>query len=196
MDRENILPYDGKAIYIPDFIEKDKIEDLFNQLNTEIAFKKDVVKIFGRIIETKRLTAFYSKDNISYKYSGIEKKGLAYTNSLNDIDKKIKEILNLDFNSCLANLYPKGEAAMSWHSDDEKEMDKSFPIASISLGAVRRFVFRHKKTKEKVNINLDDGSLLLMYPETQVHWQHALPISKKVTEPRINLTFRKILKAD
>ena len=81
---------------------------------------------------------------------------------------------------------------MGWHSDDEKEMEKDGVIASLSVGAERKFSFKHKITKEKIDIMLQSGSLLVMKGETQRYWLHQLPKTKKVDQPRINLTFRKL----
>ena len=81
---------------------------------------------------------------------------------------------------------------MGWHSDNEKELIKDGVIASVSLGAERKFSFRHKKTKEKIDMILRNGSLLVMKKQIQTHWMHQLPRSKKIKEQRINLTFRTI----
>ncbi|MFM7329457.1 MAG: alpha-ketoglutarate-dependent dioxygenase AlkB, partial [Bacteroidota bacterium] len=96
------------------------------------------------------------------------------------------------FNSCLCNLYHDGSESMGWHRDNEPELDPEASIASISLGADRRFYFRHRVTGEKISLLLDNGSLLLMRPPVQEHWEHQLPAMKRVQKPRINLTFRRI----
>jgi alkylated DNA repair dioxygenase AlkB len=96
------------------------------------------------------------------------------------------------YNSCLLNLYHTGEEGMAWHSDGEKELQKDGAIASLSFGAERKFSFKHKVTKEKIELWLQDGSLLVMKGTTQSHWLHRLPPTKKVLTPRINLTFRQI----
>ena len=98
------------------------------------------------------------------------------------------------FNSCLLNLYHSGDEGMSWHSDDEKDLEENSAIASLSLGAERKFSFRHKQSKETVALMLEHGSLLVMKDITQTHWHHQLPKTKKVTQPRINLTFRSMVK--
>jgi alkylated DNA repair dioxygenase AlkB len=96
------------------------------------------------------------------------------------------------FNSCLLNLYHSGEEGMAWHSDGEKDLKKNGAIASLSFGAERRFLFKHKETKQNVSVQLEKGSLLVMKGSTQTHWLHRLPPTKKVKTPRINLTFRTI----
>ena len=97
------------------------------------------------------------------------------------------------YNSCLLNLYHNGDEGMGWHSDAEKELKKNGAIASLSFGAERKFLFRHKQDKETISVFLENGSLLLMYGTTQTHWVHRMPPTKKVTSPRINLTFRTIV---
>jgi len=97
------------------------------------------------------------------------------------------------FNSCLLNLYHSGVEGMSWHSDNEKDLKKNSAIGSVSLGATRKFSFKHKRTKQTTSIILESGSLLMMKGTTQSHWQHRLPPTKKVSSPRINLTFRTIV---
>jgi alkylated DNA repair dioxygenase AlkB len=97
------------------------------------------------------------------------------------------------YNSCLLNLYHNGSEGMAWHSDGEKDLEPNGAIASMSFGAERKFAFKHKETKELININLARGSLLVMKGPTQNQWLHRLPPTKKVTSPRVNLTFRTIV---
>ena len=106
----------------------------------------------------------------------------------------LKEIIELKtgekFNSCLLNLYHNGNEGMGWHSDNEKELGEHPVIASLSLGAARKFLLKHNQTKQKIAIILESGSLLLMKGETQEKWIHSLPKTKIIQKPRINLTFR------
>lgn len=102
----------------------------------------------------------------------------------------VERIAGKRFNSCLLNLYHTGEEGMAWHGDDEKTLEPDGAIASLSLGAERKFSFRHRKTRETVSIRLEAGSLLVMHGATQTYWMHALPKTKKVMAPRVNLTFR------
>ena len=104
------------------------------------------------------------------------------------VEKESKET----YNSCLLNLYHSGDEGMAYHSDGEKMMKKNGAIASLSLGAERKFSFKHKETKQRIDIVLERGSLLVMKDETQKNWLHRLPPTKKVNSPRINLTFRTI----
>jgi alkylated DNA repair dioxygenase AlkB len=112
---------------------------------------------------------------------------------LNEIKNKVEQISKEKFNSCLLNLYHDGNEGMGWHSDDEKMIVPKSAIASVSFGAQRKFVFKHKKDKTQVSTILENGSLLVMKGETQIEWLHALPKSLKIKAARINLTFRMIV---
>jgi alkylated DNA repair dioxygenase AlkB len=105
-----------------------------------------------------------------------------------------EEISGETYNSCLLNLYHTGEEGMGWHSDGEKDLKKDGAIASMSFGAERKFAFKHKETKERVDIFLENGSLLVMKGITQSHWVHRLPPTKRIKTPRVNLTFRTIVR--
>jgi alkylated DNA repair dioxygenase AlkB len=172
---------------------KDEIETFFNQLTTEIAWENDEILIFGKKIITKRKAAWYGDKPFAYTYSHTTKIALPWTETLNKIKNKVEKISNEKFNSCLLNLYHDGNEGMGWHSDDEKMIVPKSAIASVSFGAPRKFVFKHKKDKTQVSTILENGSLLVMKGETQIEWLHALPKSLKIKTPRINLTFRTIV---
>ena len=110
---------------------------------------------------------------------------------------ELKELIEREtgehFNSCLLNLYHNGEEGMAWHSDGETDLKKDGAIGSLSFGAERKFAFKHKQSKAKVELVLEHGSLLVMKDATQTHWLHRLPPTKKVTAPRVNLTFRSMV---
>jgi alkylated DNA repair dioxygenase AlkB len=172
---------------------RDEIETLFNQLAEEIAWVNDEVLIFGKKIITKRKTAWYGEKPFAYTYSRKTKIALPWTDTLLEIKNKVEEISNEKYNSCLLNLYHDGNEGMGWHSDDEKMIAPKSAIASVSFGAPRKFVFKHKKDKTQVSTILENGSLLVMKGETQIDWLHSLPKSLKIKTPRINLTFRTIV---
>jgi len=115
---------------------------------------------------------------------------LPWNEHLLNLKAIIEERCHTRFNSCLLNLYDHGDQGMSWHSDDEKSLAMHAAIASVSFGAERRFCFKHKRTAQTAEIVLEHGSLLVMRDKTQTHWLHSIPKSKRITEPRINLTFR------
>jgi len=189
---ENILPFDGEVYYIKDFLPKDQLQGYFDKLYNEIYWKNDEVRLFGKKISTSRKTAWYGDNGSTYTYSKVSRTALPWTNTLSDLRNNIEDTIGETFNACLLNLYHNGLEGVGWHSDDEKELGREPVIASLSLGAERKFVFKHKRNSEKVEILLASGSLLIMKGTCQQHWVHSLPKSKKVLHPRINLTFRTI----
>ncbi|MAU16289.1 MAG: alpha-ketoglutarate-dependent dioxygenase AlkB [Muricauda sp.] len=189
---KNWLPKEGTVNYFGPIMESTEANRYFQKLWETIPWEHDEVKIFGKHITTKRKVAWYGEKPFRYTYSNSTKKALFWTPELLELKNLIEHLTKKTFNSCLLNLYHSGEEGMSWHSDDEKELKQDGAIASLSFGAERKFVFKHKITKEKVEIVLDHGSLLVMKGKTQTFWQHSLPPTKKVKTPRINLTFRTI----
>ena len=148
--------------------------------------------MFGKEIITKRKVAFYSDPSIAYTYASKTKIGLPWGDPLIKLKNMVESVTKQAYNACLLNLYHNGEEAMGWHCDNEKEIVANSSIASLSIGATRKFSFKHKVTKETISIQLENGSLLEMKGTIQSHWLHALPKSKKITESRINLTFRQM----
>lgn len=189
----NLLPQDGAADYYGKILPPAQAQHYLDCLLKQIEWRNDEATIFGRHIITKRKVAWYGDDNYAYKYSGHTRQALQWTIDLLELKSAVERITGTRFNSCLLNLYHDGEEGMAWHSDDEKTLQKDGSIASLSLGAERKFSFRHRVTQETISIQLEAGSLLVMRGATQTHWLHALPKSKKVRDPRINLTFRKML---
>ena len=188
----NLLPKDGIVLYYGNVLVKKEADLYYNLLSNHIKWKNDEVIIFGKRIVTKRKVAWYAEKPLQYSYSNITKTALLFTEELLKLKKIVENKTNETYNSCLLNFYHDGSEGMGWHSDAEKELKKNGAIASISLGAERKFTFKHKKTKETISLLLENGSLLLMKDETQYHWLHRLPTTKKIQMPRINLTFRTI----
>lgn len=189
---KNYLPYDGCAHYYGRILTQEEADFYFQTLLNTLKFQPDEVVIFGKKIITKREVAWYGYDELEYTYSHTTKKSHRWTRELLELKQKVEAVTQHQFNACLVNLYHDGSEGMSWHSDNEKDLENNSAIASLSLGAERRFMFKHKTTKEKVELRLQHGSLLIMKNETQHFWLHQVPISKKITTPRINLTFRSI----
>ena len=190
---QNLLPYDGEVFYHADFFSSQQSQDFLRILTNEIPWKHDEVVIFGKVIQTRRKVAWYADNAKPYTYSGRTKIGEAWTPTLLTIKNAIEAKAKVSFNGCLMNYYYDGNDGASWHADDEKSILPNSCIASISLGAARKFEFKNKHTLEKVSLELAPGSLLLMQGTTQSHWIHQLPKSKKITEPRLNLTFRQMI---
>lgn len=190
---DNLLPYDGIVHYHGKIFNPSIADDHQQLLFTEINWEHDEVMMFGKKIITKRKVAWYGDQPFDYTYSHVKKTALPWTPTLQAIKDKIEELSGETYNSCLLNLYHTGEEGMGWHTDDEKELKKDGAIASVSFGADRKFSFKHKTTQDKVEVFLENGSLLIMKGTTQAHWQHRLPPTNKVQSPRINLTFRTII---
>jgi alkylated DNA repair dioxygenase AlkB len=189
----NIINQDGEALYFPKAIPAEHLSHYFTELFNKISWEQDRVMMFGKEIITKRKVAFYSDPLISYTYSGKLKIGLPWSQELLIIKEMVESFTKVKYNACLLNLYHNGDESMGWHSDDEKEIIAESSIASLSIGAERKFSFKHKATKETISVLLENGSLLEMKGPIQQNWWHALPKSKKATEPRINLTFRQMI---
>lgn len=192
-ENQNLLPYDGEVFYYRNFISWNDSQELLKILTTEIPWKHDELVMFGKLIQTRRKVAWYADNSISYTYSGRTKVGLHWTPTLARLKSAIEEKLKTHFNGCLLNYYHDGQDGASWHADDEKSIQPKSCIASISLGAARKFDFKHKQTQEKISILLEPGSLLGMFGSTQENWIHQLPKTKKIQDPRLNLTFRQMI---
>jgi len=190
---ENLLPFDGTVIYHGKILKPGAAANYHNVLMDTIQWKNDEAVIFGKHIITKRKAAWYGDEGYLYTYSNTTKKALAWTSELLELKEMVEAITGTTFNSCLLNLYHNGDEGMAWHSDDESSLGKNTTIASLSFGAERKFSLKHKKGKETVSVILESGSLLVMKDTTQTNWLHSLPKSKKLTRPRINLTFRTIV---
>jgi alkylated DNA repair dioxygenase AlkB len=191
----NLLPFDGAADYYGRVLSPAESRYFLDCLLNCIEWRNDEAVIFGRHIITKRKVAWYGDQTYSYAYSGKVRDALSWTPELLELKSIVEKLVGRTFNSCLLNLYHTGDEGMAWHSDDEKTLEPDGAIASLSLGAERKFSFRHRKNRETISIQLEPGSLLVMHGVTQAHWMHALPKTKKVTAPRVNLTFRTMVVA-
>jgi alkylated DNA repair dioxygenase AlkB len=186
----NLLPFDGSADYYGRVLLAAESKHYLDCMLNRIEWRNDEAVIFGRHIITRRKVAWYGDQSYSYAYSGKIREALVWTPELLELKGRVERLIGKTFNSCLLNLYHNGDQGMAWHGDDEKTLEPDGAIASLSLGAERKFSFRHRATRETVSIQLETGSLLVMHGVTQTHWMHALPKTKKVMLPRVNLTFR------
>ncbi len=189
---KNLLPKDGTVNYYGKLLKDEEANHFFKTLLNTIEWRNDEAIIFGKKIITKRKVAWYGEKPFEYTYSNTTKLALNWTKDLLDLKTKVESETGETFNSCLLNLYHNGNEGMAWHSDAEKDLKKNGAIASLSFGAERKFAFKHKETKEKIDLILEHGSLLVMKDITQTHWLHRLPPTKLIQSPRINLTFRTI----
>jgi alkylated DNA repair dioxygenase AlkB len=188
----NLLPNDGTVHYYGKVFCKEKSDFYYDYLFNQIPWENDEAVIFGKLILTKRKVAWFGERAFEYTYSNRTKYARIWTPELLELKQKCEEISGETYNSCLLNLYHDGSEGMAYHSDGEKDLKKHGAIASLTFGAERKFLFKHKISKEKVEIFLENGSLLLMKGTTQDHWMHRLPPTTKVKTPRVNLTFRTI----
>lgn len=189
---KNWLPKDGTVNYYGKLFSCKEADSYLEKLLGTIEWQNDEALIFGRKIITKRKVAWYGEKSFEYTYSNITKHALPWTKELLELKTVIEKETGETFNSCLLNLYHTGDEGMAWHSDGEADLKKNGAIASLTLGAERKFAFRHKQTKEKVELVLEHGSLLVMKDTTQDNWLHRLPPTRRITAPRVNLTFRTI----
>ncbi len=186
---------DADVSFIDGFFSESLANRLFEQLITTTNWQQDTITIYGKKHLVPRLTAWYGDADKPYTYSGIQMNPKPWTIALNEIKQKVESEAATTFTSVLINYYRTGQDSMGWHRDNEKELGANPVIASVSFGQTRPFHLRHKFKKElpKLIIPLTHGSLLLMKGETQHYWEHQVPKSAKALEPRINLTFRKII---
>lgn len=189
----NWLPKDGTVNYYGKIMDSVKADLYFNALLKTIAWRNDEAVIFGKKIITPRKVAWYGDKAYEYTYSKTTKLALPWTTELLELKSLTERECGDTFNSCLLNLYHNGDEGMAWHSDGETDLKKDGAIGSLSFGAERKFAFRHKQTKERIEMILEHGSLLVMKGTTQTHWLHRLPPTKRTCAPRVNLTFRTIV---
>jgi len=189
----NLLPEGGVVNYYGRLFAITEANLYLDKLLNNIDWRNDEAVIFGRKIITKRKVAWYGEKPFEYTYSNTTKHALPWTIELLELKRIIEKETGETFNSCLLNLYHNGDEGMAWHSDGELDLKKNGAIGSLSFGAERKFAFKHKRTKEKVELVLEHGSLLVMKDTTQTNWLHRLPPTKKITRARVNLTFRTIV---
>ncbi len=190
---KNFLPYDGTVHYFGKLFPVAQANAYFEALINTIKWKNDEAFIMGKHIITKRKVAWYGDDEYAYTYSRSTKYALPWTKELLELRNIAEEHTGSTYNSCLLNLYHNGNEGMAYHSDDEKALGKSTSIASMSFGAERKFLFKHKVSKETIGMFLENGSLLEMKDTTQTNWLHRLPPTKKIITARVNLTFRSMV---
>jgi len=191
---QNLLPYGGEVFYFPQFLSPHQANLYYEVFFHKVKWQQPEIQLFGKKYLVPRLTAWYGDPYATYYYSGLKNEPLPWFEELLELKKVLQHFCNTSFNSVLINLYRHEKDSMGWHADDEKELGKNPIIASVSLGAKRKFVLRNKQNKsQRVSIELENGSLLWMKGECQHFWEHAVPKQNKPLNPRINLTFRNIL---
>ncbi len=193
---DNLLPYDGKVNDLGVII--DDATALYNTLLNELPWQPDIVTLFGKTHLTTRKIVWMGDTDADYQYSGHVRQTIPWSDIVFHVKQHIEQALaetgiTTNFNTCLLNYYPSGADGMGYHADDEKELGHQPVIASLSLGATRKFVFKHKKTQDKVELYLESGQLVVMHGDTQTFWKHTITKTKTVDAGRISLTFRHML---
>ena len=198
-----VLPSDGtptdfpgaRLRYFDSFFTEKEAEAHFNQLLNETPWQQDPITVFGKTYAQPRLTALYANNSLPYSYSGITMHPHQMTPLLSQIQERIHQVCDTQFTTVLLNHYRDGKDSNGWHADNEKELGNNPVIASVSLGETRPFHFKHRHIKEQRHkLNLEHGSLLIMKGEMQSFWLHQIAKTKKKINPRINLTFRKLVR--
>ena len=188
------LPLEGAELgFDPEWLPAGEAAALFAELRAAIPWEVHRIRLFGREVDSPRLSCWIGDPDATYRYSGVRFEPRPWSAGLAGLRDRLERELGTGFNSVLANLYRDGRDAMGWHSDDEPELGPAPVIASVSLGATRRFVLKHRcEPDRKLALELPAGSLLVMAGATQRNYRHALPRTARPVGERINLTFRSI----
>ena len=181
----------GIALF-PGWLGQGEAGALFDALIGTVPWSVHRLRLFGREIDSPRLACWMGDEGASYRYSGTRFTPHPWLPALAAVRARLDREFDAGFNSVLANLYRDGRDAMGWHRDDEPELGDSPVIASLSLGATRRFLLK-TAAGERHAFELAQGDLLLMSCDSQRRYRHALPRTAKPVGPRINLTFRRIV---
>ncbi|HEY5716911.1 MAG TPA: alpha-ketoglutarate-dependent dioxygenase AlkB [Motiliproteus sp.] len=185
---------EGLLWWSPEFIPAAECGALLHCLQQEIPWREDQITLFGRPVAIPRLQAWLGDPGSHYRYSGLSLEPTSWTPTCLVLKQRIEAALDTTFNSVLINLYRDGNDSVGWHADAEPELGQNPVIASLSLGAERRFCVRHRRDKRRqLELRLPSGSLLLMAGALQHHWLHALPKTRQTLGPRINLSYRQIV---
>ena len=185
-----LLPGDGSAVLFPDFLCESDADNYFSGLHNNTPWEQNFIRLFGKEVSEPRLSTWHAEADLPYTYSGVPRTPHPWKEPLSSLRTACEAHTGQSFNGALLNLYRTGLDAMGWHSDDEAVNGPNPVIASISLGAERRFDFRHKQSREMISAVMPLGSLLVMSGSCQTFWLHRIAKTTRQTEPRINVTFR------
>lgn len=187
-----LLSGDGSAILYPEFLESTYADDLLHHIIRDNQWEQQTLLMYGKFVEEPRLSTWHSDGQI-YSYSGRPRHPQPWTPELISLREKCEQHTNHTFNGVLVNFYRDGNDHLGWHSDDELVNGPEPLIASLSLGTERRFDMRHRESGEVVSTMLSHGSLLVMSGLSQRCWEHRVPKMSRLVDPRVNLTFRRLL---
>ncbi len=191
---ERIALDGGELLWVPQFLAPNAADAALAAIDAGIAWERHHVRIFGRELPAPRMSCWIGDPGAVYTYSRVRFDPRPWPRVLGPLRARVGAVAGESFNCVLANRYADGGDSMGWHADDEPELGSQPVIASLSLGATRRFVLRRRGGAARHELALHHGSLLVMRGDTQANWQHALPRTAKPVGLRINLTFRRIVK--
>lgn len=199
-------------VYYSSFYRKVDADTVFQQLESQLqtyfTSSRQSVKMAGRVMQIPRRQTAFGDRGLSYTFSGITMQANPWTPLVSALRDHVERALDEKFNFVLVNRYKDGLDHIGEHRDDERDLEPTAPIASLSFGQARDFVLRHKDARggrgrgrsntaavplQPVKIELCHGSLLVMRHPTNSTWYHALPIRRRALHPRINLTFRRMI---
>jgi alkylated DNA repair dioxygenase AlkB len=192
---QDVLPHDGRAVLHESFLGPDESEAAFRWLSVNLPWESHDIVVYGRKQREPRLSTWHADDGLSYTYSGLRRTALPFAPVLDDLRQRCVAVTGSPFNSVLVNLYRDGSDGVGWHADDEPSNGREPVIASLSLGATRRFDLRHRRDSTRVSVDLAAGSLLVMSGLSQHCWVHQIAKTRRPVGPRINLTFRRVIAA-
>jgi alkylated DNA repair dioxygenase AlkB len=175
----------------PQALGRDAADRLFAALRADIPWQAEDILIFGERRRVPRLVSWHGDPGTGYTYSGTAHEPRPWTAELRQLRECVQDLTGHRYNSVLLNLYRNGQDSMGWHADDEPELGRNPAIASVSLGATRRFRLRHRRQSgTAVTVELGHGDVLLMAGTTQHCCVHAVPKTARPVGERINLTWR------
>jgi alkylated DNA repair dioxygenase AlkB len=187
----NILPYDGEAVLVPDGSAEFDWAAITRTLIGTMPWQVETARLFGRKLAVPRMTAWFG--DAAYRYSGILHQPAPFPLVVQRLRERAEALSGASFNAVLLNLYRTGRDSVGWHSDNEAGLGDCPIIASLSLGGERRFQFRHRRTKETISLALRAADCLIMAGQTQRFWLHQVPKTASRVDPRVNLTFRRMI---
>ena len=188
-----LLPVDGSAILHEQFLHPNDADHAFRDLFETTPWESHDIIVFGQKHREPRLSTWHGDEGVRYTYSNLERIPIGWTPVLQRLRESCERVCGATFNSVLVNLYRDGNDGVGWHADDERENGPQPVIASLSLGASRRFDFQHRVLKRVESVQLNAGDLIVMSGASQSHWVHRIAKTKRQVGPRINLTFRKVI---
>lgn len=192
-DSDTALP-GAELRFAADWLAATEADALLASLRKGIHWETHRIRLFGRELDSPRQSCWIGDEGAAYAYSGTRFEPRPWPPELLAIRQRLESELEREFNSVLANRYRDGRDCMGWHSDNEPELGPYPLIASLSLGATRRFVLKQRQDpSRKLELELPHGSLLVMGGDTQANYRHALPRTSRPVGERINLTFRRIV---